>query len=157
MRSIRKKTVTIAAAALIVAVGTGTAYAFWTAGGTGTGAAPTGTSSPLTVNDTTTLTAMFPGDSAQTLTGDFDNTSSGPIHVASVTVSISGVTKAVGAVGACTAADYALTGTTMTVNANVPVGAGQGAWEGATIQFNNTSANQDGCQGATVNLAYTVA
>lgn len=157
MRSFRHKTLTIAAASLIVAVGTGTAYAYWSAGGAGVGAATTGTSTALTVNDTTSLTAMFPGDTAQTLSGDFDNTSSGPIHVATVTVSISGVTKAVGAQGVCTADDYTLAGATMTINADVPTGTGQGAWTGATIQFNNTTANQDGCQGATVDLAYTVA
>jgi hypothetical protein len=32
----------------------------------------------------------------------------------------------------------------------------QGTWTGATIVFNNKAAvNQNGCQGATVNLAYT--
>jgi len=29
-------------------------------------------------------------------------------------------------------------------------------WDGISISFNNTGANQDGCKGATVNLAYTL-
>ena len=46
---------------------------------------------------------------------------------------------------------------TMAVNAEVPAGTGQGQFTGATIQFNNKATNQDGCKGATVNLAYAIA
>lgn len=137
----------------LVLVGGGAAYAWWTTSGTGTGSAATGTSIPITVVQTSTLSAMYPGDSAQTLSGNFNNTNSGPVHVASVTVSISSVT---GGAGSCDATDYTLAGATMTVNADVPAGSGQGSWSGATIKFNNKASNQDGCKGATVNLAYTI-
>ena len=53
-------------------------------------------------------------------------------------------------------ADYTLTAAAMPVNAEIPVGAPVGTWTGATIAFNNTAANQDGCKGATVNLSYAV-
>ncbi len=75
-----------------------------------------------------------------------------------MTASIASVIKAVNApAGTCTAADYTLTGPTMAVGAQVAVGNPIGAWTGATIALSNTGANQDGCKGATVNLAYAVA
>ena len=142
--------------ALTVAAG---AVAYWSAGGSGTGSgSAAGAQSPLTANQTTTLTAMYPGDSAQTISGDFNNPNPGLIRVDTVTASISGVTKATGApAGACSAADFTLSNATMTVNAEVPSGNGKGSFTGATIQFNNTASNQDGCKGATVKLAYAIA
>lgn len=157
MRRFTKKAAAVTTGALIVLAGSGVAFAYWTGGGSGTGTAATGTSSTLTVNQTSTLTAMHPGDSPQTLSGNFDNASSGPVHVASVTVAISSVTVGGVAATGCSAADYTLTGATMAAVQDVPVGTGVGTWSGATIQFHNTTANQDACQGATVNLAYSVA
>jgi camelysin-like metallo-endopeptidase len=151
MRGIHKRTAVVAAAAVLI-VGGGVAYAFWTTGGAGAGTAATGTSVDLVVNQTTVLDPMFPGDTPQTLSGDFDNTSDGTMHVESVTVSIASVDLA-----GCSAADYTLTSATMAVPQEVVVGAAQGAWTGATIQFNNTTDNQDACKGATVTLAYAVA
>ena len=154
----KKRLIWLVTAVLVLAVG-GTAYAYWTASGSGTGTATTGTVSALTVVQTSTVTGMYPRDSPQTLSGNFDNPNAGPIHVNTVTVSIGSVTKAVGApAGTCDATDYTLANATMTVNADVPAGNGAGSWTGATIQFNNKPAtNQDACKGATVNLAYTVA
>jgi hypothetical protein len=136
----------------------GGAYAYWTAGGSGTGSgsAATGTT-PLTAVQNTVLTAMYPGDSAQTISGDFTNTNSGPIYVTSVTASISGVTKASGAVaGTCDSSDFTLSNPVMAVGASIPVGTAQGAWTGATIKFNNKATSQDQCKGATVSLAYAI-
>jgi hypothetical protein len=137
----------------------GAAIAYWTAGGSGTGSgSAAGAQTPLTANQTTALTAMFPGDSAQTISGNFDNTNSGPIYVGTVTASIASVTKAGGApAGTCDASDFTLAGAAMTVNAEVPVGSAKGAFTGATIKFNNKASNQDACKGATVNLAYAIA
>ena len=58
--------------------------------------------------------------------------------------------------GTCTAADYTLANAAMTVAAQVPSGTAQGAWTGATLVFNNTGANQNACQGATVTLSYAI-
>jgi len=137
----------------------GSAFAFWTAGGSGTGSAgvAAGTSA-LTANQTTVLTAMYPGDSAQTISGNFDNPNSGPIYVSTVTASISSVTKATGApAGTCDATDFTLASAAMTVNAEIAAGTAKGAFTGATIKFNNKASNQDACKGATVNLAYAIA
>jgi hypothetical protein len=148
----------IALAAVLVLALAGAAIAYWTAGGSGTGSAPAADAQKaLTANQTTTVQAMYPGDTAQTLSGNFDNPNSGPIRVGTVTASMASVTKASGVTGSCDASDFTLANATMTVNAEVPSGNSQGGWSGATIKFNNKTTNQDACKGATVNLSYTVA
>ena len=145
-----KRKSSVIAIFLVMAVA-GAAFAYWSAGGSGTGTAETGTTVPLTANQTGELTPMFPGDQPQTLSGTFTNLNEGPIYVTSVTAAITSVT---GGAGACSPADYVLTDATMLVGEEVITG---DAWGGATIQFNNTAANQDGCKNATVNLTYTIA
>lgn len=154
----KKRTLVLAAVAVLAL--TGGAIAYWTAGGAGTGSGSAASGQQgLVVNQTTTLSAMYPGDSAQTLSGNFDNPNPGPSRVGTVTVSIGSVTKATGAVaGTCDASDFTVANATMTVNAEVPSGNAQGAWTGATIKFNNKAgANQDQCKGATVSLSYSAA
>jgi hypothetical protein len=155
----KKKKAVVFVASAVALIGGGFAFAYWTTGGSGTGTAATDASvSDVTVNQTSTITGMHPGDSAQTLSGDFDNSNNGPVYVDTVTVSIDSVTKAVGApAGTCAADDYTLTGAAMSVGAEVASGTSVGSWTGATIQFNDKAAtNQDACKGATVNLVYTV-
>ena len=152
-----KRTLAIAAVTAVFLSSAGMAYAYWTTDGGGTSTATAGTSTPVTVNQVGTLTAMFPGDSPQTLSGDFDNTSDGLVHVVSVTVSIASVYQGAAVAVGCDADDYILTDEVMAAVQDVPAGNGVGAWTGATIQFHNTTANQDACQGATINLAYAVA
>jgi hypothetical protein len=144
-------------AVLAIAI-TGVVYAYWTAGGSGTGSATVGTSSDVTVTQSTVLTPMYPGDSAQTLSGTFDNPNSGPVFVTTVTVSIGSVTKAGGApAGTCDASDFTLANATATVNAEIAAGNGVGSWTGPTIRFNDKAGtNQDACQGATVALSYSI-
>jgi hypothetical protein len=141
-------------AAVVVA---GAAIAYWTAGGSGTGAASTASGAgSLTVNQTGPLTAMFPGDSPQNLSGDFTNPTGNLVQVHQVSVSVSSVTQAAGATGACGPSDYVITGSPMTLDTEVAAGLNKGSWSGATIQFNDDPLNnQDGCKGATVHLSYT--
>ena len=156
MRKPTKKTTAIMVAAVTVLAGGGAAFAYWTAGGSGTGTGATAASSSnVTVVQTSTVTAMQPGDSAQTLSGTFNNPNSGPAYVATVTASISSVTKAGSPVVGCDATDYTLAGATMVKNAEVPAD-DTGTWTGATVKFNNKASNQNQCKGATVNLAYAV-
>ncbi len=156
MATLNRKKISFLVAAFVLLMG-GAAFAYWTAGGAGTGTASTGSNSPITVVQTSTVAAMGPGDSAQTLSGNFTNTNSGPVYVGTVTASIASVDKATGApAGTCAAADYTLANAAMTVNAEVPAGSAKGAWTGATLKFNNRPVNQDACKGATVNLAYTI-
>ena len=149
---------TVGLGAVLALALAGAAFAYWTAGGSGSGSATAaGAQTPLTANQTTVLTAMYPGDSAQTISGNFNNPNSGPIQVTTVTASISGVTKAAGApAGTCDANDFTLANPAMSVGAEVPAGTAKGSFTGATIKFNNTASNQDACKGATVNLAYAI-
>ena len=152
----RKKKVTLVTAGLLV-IGAGAAIAYWTVGGSGTGTAATGTSEDIAVVQTTVVAPMYPGDTPQTLAGNFTNANEGPVYVGTVTAAIASVVDSDGTpVVGCDATDYTLAAPAMTVDAEVPVGTGTGAWSGATIQFNDKATNQDACKGATVNLAYTV-
>ena len=152
MSVIRSKSVVLVAAVALVLVTAVGAFAYWTSDGGGEGTAETGTSDDLVVVQTSTITDMGPGIAAQTLSGNFDNSSGGPSYVGSVTVVVDGTDQA-----GCTADDYTITGSPMTVGAEVPDGDGQGSWTGATIAFANDPArNQDACQGATVSLTYLI-
>jgi hypothetical protein len=159
-RKSKKRIAAIAILTVFLLGGGGAAtYAYWTAGGTGIGSATTGTSAGITANQTSTITGIAPGVAAQTLSGNFNNGNAGPSYVTSVTVSISSVVEAPGAVTGytCSSADYTLTGATMAVGANIPAGTAKGAWTGATIAFNNSTTQvQDACKNATVNFAYTI-
>lgn len=148
-----KKKIILAAAAVIV-IGAGSAFAFWstTGSGTGTGSTSAGASN-LTIAQTTVFTAFYPGDSAQTISGTVTNGAANSAYVNSVTASIASVTQAVGAVGDCDASDYTLADPVMSVATDVAA-AGTANFTGATLKFNNKATNQDGCKGATVNLAY---
>jgi hypothetical protein len=153
----RKRSVVGAiATVLVIAAG---AAAYWTAGGAGDGTATTGATEALVVNQVTVLEAMYPGDSPQTLSGTFDNGNDGLAYVTSVTASIASVMEADGTTVAtgCDSDDFTLTDAVMSVGTEVPVGAGEGTWTGADIQFNNTAANQDACKDVIVNLHYVVA
>ena len=151
VRMPRKRVVVVVATAMALALGGGVAYAYWTAGGSGTGTVTVGANDPITVNQTSVLDPMAPGVAAQTLSGNFDNANAGPVQVASVAVAVSGTSDP-----GCTAADFAIVGSPMTVGAEVPVGTGTGAWSGATIAFNdNPVVNQNLCKNVTVTLAYT--
>jgi hypothetical protein len=156
MRKFSKKTAAVAASAVILLSGAGAAYAFWSAGGFGSGAATTSTNVPITAVQTSVISGLQPGGTAQSLSGNFTNGNTSPVYVSSVTASISSVTiNSVVAVG-CDASDYTIANAVMTVGTEIPAGTAKGAWTGATISFNNKATNQDACKGATVNLSYTI-
>jgi hypothetical protein len=157
--SMKKKTAATLTAGAIVVGGAAGAYAYWTTSGSGTGSAATSAGvSNLAVTQTSTISNMFPGDSAQAISGTVKNNATQSAYVTAVTASITSVDKAAGAaLGTCDASDYVLANPVMTVGVDVAAGATQ-SFSGASIKFNNktgaTAANQDACKGATVNLAY---
>jgi hypothetical protein len=153
----RSKRALVLTVAFVVVMAGGIAVAYWTAGGSGTGSASTGSTTPVTVKQTSTVTNLRPGGAPQTLSGTFDNGNDGPVYVTRVTAAVSAVAKASGApAGECTVGDYTLADAEMPVNAQVPAGTSQGSWTGAKLSFNNkANANQDACKGATVSLTYT--
>ena len=150
---LNRKAVVTAGAVLLIAAGG--AYAYWTTTGSGTGSATNGTSVGITINQTSTITGLYPGGPAVALSGNFDNTNSGAVYVGTVTATLVDVTGGSGGTPACTTADYTLASPAATVNADIASGNGVGAWSGPTIQLKNLATNQDACKNATVNLAYT--
>jgi hypothetical protein len=157
MRKFSKKGKVYAAAATIalVAASGGAAYAYWTNTGSGSGSGATGTNTTITAVQTSVITGLEPGGTAQVLSGNFNNPNTSPVYVADVTATIASVTKAAGVVGTCDSSDYTLLGGVMTVGHEVASGTGVSSWGGATIAFNDKSGtNQDACKGATVNLSY---
>lgn len=134
----------------------GAAFAWWSAGGSGTGTATTATPSSLEIVQTSTVTGLAPGASAQTLSGTFNNTNQSSVYVTSVTAAIDHVsdTNDDPIVG-CDETDYTLSNAVMSVGAEIASGNAEGAWTGATLAFNNKPTNQDACKGAVVHLAYS--
>lgn len=145
----RKKIVAFGAACFLLAA-TG-AYAYWTQSGLGAGGAVTSTNEAITVNQTSTPTALYPGGPAQAISGNFDNPNAGKVRVAAVAVSIGSIE---GSPAGCTAADYQLNNATATVNAEIDPGDAVGSWSGPSVQMLNTGSNQDGCKNAIVNLSF---
>lgn len=157
MSNTKKRLSVLLALIGVIAVGS-VAYAYWTAGGTGTGTATTGTNAAITPVQTSTIANLYPGGPGQPITGNFTNNNDGPSYVSTVTAKIT-VAKATGApAGTCDATDYALTnGGVMTVNADIPKGTAQGAFNGSSVSMINKSANQDACKNATLTITYTIA
>lgn len=148
-----KKLVVATVAAATVGV---TAYAYWTNGGSGSGTASTGSTAAITVTQTTTPTGLYPGGSAASLAGKFNNTNDSAVYVNQISASIASVTGPnIDASNPCDANDYQLTGFPVTVQAEIPSGSAQGSWSGGGIRLLNRASNQNGCKGATVNLTYT--
>lgn len=152
----KKKTATILLAVVIAMSGAGLAFAYWTSGGSGSGTGATGTSQSVVIVQTTELNAMGPGVAAQSLSGTFNNPGPSAATISTVTATVGSVTGPNVGAGGCEADDYVIAGTIAVTGSPVAMGDGVGSWTGATIAFKNEAAeNQDGCQGATVHLAYS--
>ena len=155
MRTLSKKSRIALAGAVVVAVaGGGVAYGYWSTNGTGAGSASsTAGAASLTITQTTAPANLAPGLPAGVLSGTVENTAAHSAYVHHVTVSISSVTQAANATGDCTADDYTLSNTVMDVSTELASNA-TASFSGATLAFHDKDTDQDGCKGATVNLAY---
>jgi hypothetical protein len=144
---------------VVIVLGASTgAAAYWATSGSGSGDAAAGTSESVTITQTSTPSGLYPGGPAAALAGAFDNTNDGPVVVRSVSAAVSSITRTAVAIAAglpCTVGEYQLNGFPVTVGTAIPSGTGVGSWTGGSIQLLDSGANQDGCKGATVNLAYT--
>jgi hypothetical protein len=157
-----RKRIAVVAAGAAVLLGGVTAVAYWTSTGTGSGAASTtaGTNSFSFTQAPLALSAMYPGDSAQSFAVTVKNTSTTQseyvTHVAVyVTTSNAG----------CTGADFLLNGSPAPSSSGSAVdlawtgvdlahGASQATAGTDTLQFNDTGSIQDACKSATVTLNY---
>ena len=132
------------------------AYAFWTTDGKGTGSVNTGDIVGLVVNQTSTVTGLYPGGPVATLAGNFNNPNQAKAYISSVSATLVGVdmTNPNANKPACGTGDFDLAGSAP-VNQEIEPGDGKGAWSGLTIGLKNTGANQDNCKNAKLNIAYT--
>lgn len=139
---------------LVLALAAGAAFAYWTNSGSGSGSASTGTggTNQLTVTQTGSVTNLRPGGAAQAITGTISNASDADVHVGSVSVSLAGTTWQ----GTCSASDYTISGSPLTVNSNIAAGGSAALPAGLTIAFNTTGSNQDDCKGQALVLSFTV-
>ncbi len=158
MRALSKKQkATVAGITLLALTGTGgLAYAYWTQGGSGTGTAASDTTVDVVVNQTGVLTAMYPGQGTQPLSGTFTNPNPGPIFVSSVTAVVRPfISQTVIAKPACTEADYAITGTS-SIN-GIPAGdevVSGSTWSGLAVELVNRATNQDNCKNVVIDIDY---
>lgn len=142
----RRIALAVTALALVAAVG---AYAYWTQGGTGSGSATAGTTSNITVNQTSTVTGLYPDGPSAALSGDFDNPNASPVSLSSVTAVVSSVSP----VG-CATSNFSISGSTGAIS-GIPSGNGVGSWSGLSISLDETGVNQDVCKGAVATISYT--
>ncbi|HEY2812916.1 MAG TPA: hypothetical protein VGJ03_05595 [Acidimicrobiales bacterium] len=129
-----------------------TAAAYWTQGGGGAGSASTGTTTAVVVvQDTVPAGTLYPGMSAYTLTGTFNNSNPSAVKVGTVT----GALDTANLPSGCVAADFTVAGSAP-VDAQIAHGDGVGSWSGVTITMNNTAVNQDACKSQSIPITYTV-
>jgi hypothetical protein len=144
----KKKAAAVAGVVAMAMAGGGVAFAYWTSTGSGSGTAATGTTANVTVVQTSTSTGLYPGGSVP-LSGDFNNTNAGAMHVGTVTATVGTLPTG------CVAADFTISGTAP-VNAEIPTGSGVGSWSGITLTMNDTAVSQDACKTQTIPVVYSV-
>ena len=157
MRKSRKATIVIGSTVGALAIG-GVAFAYWTTSGSGTGTGSTETGNTAAMSITgNAAAAMYPGDSAQTVTAVVKNTDE---HQ---TLRVAGLTAYITTDAAdCDGTDYLIDGSTSSSDAPVAldwsaqqIAAGQTASTTYEVQFNNKPAdNQNACSGADVTVHY---
>jgi hypothetical protein len=147
----------VAAIAAMASVG---AYAYWTQSGSGTGSASTGTTTAISVVQDSAPSAMYPGSSAQALSGHFVNGNAGSVHITSVTAVVDPSWSAQADLGkpACDASDFTIAGS----SGPYDVAPGSAStWSGLTIAMNDDEPssvpanNQDNCKSVSVPILYT--
>jgi hypothetical protein len=154
MRLTMKSKKVLTGAVIVGLVSSGAAYAYWTNSGSGSGTATTGTNVAVTVNQTSSITGLYPGQSAQTLAGDFTNPNAGPTYVTAVTATGYTIDATHVTAGCLSGGGNYTLGGTATVGQDVAAGANKGSWTGLTIAMNNLGTNQDACKGATLTITY---
>jgi hypothetical protein len=157
-KSSKKKAAVFLTAGVLGLATAGGAYSYWTSLGDGTGTASTrdGSSSIFAVTGGA-ASAMYPGDTAQTVTATVKNNGSENYKIqtlkAYLTTDKSG----------CTGGDYLLNAAAAPVDAAsavslsiVPTDLAPVATKTVdfSLQFNNKATNQDACQGAAVTIHY---
>jgi hypothetical protein len=115
---------------------------------------------PFTISSGS-IGALAPGVS-RPINLTMTNSNNSPIAISNLSVTVQSVTKATGVTKSCATADYAVTQYSgpypLTVAKNgsaslASLGVAESQWP--QLRMLDTNANQDGCKGATLTLAYT--
>ena len=150
----KKRVVLAAIIAVALAIASGVAYAYFTATGAGTGSATVGSATTIQLTPTITGT-LYPGGTAASVSVVVKNNGGGAqyvntIHLASITPdaghSACVTTVGAGPANAFTMADVSVVTTLAPAGTTTKVG---------SLQMNDTTINQDACQGATLTLNLT--
>jgi hypothetical protein len=144
----KKKAAAVLGAGAMAIMAGGVAVAYWTSTGSGNGSAATGTVANVVVNQTSSAEGLYPGGSVS-LSGDFDNSNPGVVHVGTVTATLGTLPEG------CVSGDFTITGTGV-VNDEIASGNGVGSWSGITLAMNDTGVNQDACKTQNVPVTYSV-
>jgi hypothetical protein len=132
----------------------GTAIAYFTSSGSGTGSASVGSSSPVTLH-ASIGSNLYPGSSSA-VTFTVDNPSSGVERVGTVSLSSISVDAAHSSCSTTIGGgnpDFTMA--PVPVNQVFPPGSGESVSATGTLSMNETGADQDACQGATLTLHLT--
>jgi len=132
----------------------GIALGYFTSSGSGTGSAAVGSSSAVTLHASISST-LYPGSSSP-VTFTVDNPSSGVQRVGTVSlasISVDGAHSGCSTVIGGGNPDFTMA--PVPVNQVVAPGNGQSVSATGTLAMNETGANQDACQGATLTLHLT--
>lgn len=145
MARMTKKRYAVLGAVSVVALTGGIAFAYWTSTGSGTGTATTDTSTAWDVQvDEVDLDNLSPNGPTNTIPFSVQNDSSGVQNLQATVASVVNTSN-----GGCTAADFAVSATTITYG---DVASGATVNGTFTVQMINTALNQDACKSVTVNL-----
>ena len=145
--SMKKKTAATITAGFLVAGTAAGAYAYWTTSGSGTGTATNAAANGTVVLHAAFAAGLTPGGQT-TVTYTADNAGTSNLYVGTITPTISIDATHVSA--GCLVGDFSISPTVS--NVVVPAGTSAVAAGTGTLSFANTTANQDGCKGATVTL-----
>ncbi|GAA2484704.1 hypothetical protein [Terrabacter carboxydivorans] len=154
----KKKSAAFVAAGVIGLATAGGAYAYWTSlgGGAGTASTSAGASNVFAVTGNV-ANAMFPGDTAQTVTATVVNNGTENYKLQTVKAYVTTDKQN------CDSTNFKLNGVEAPANATSAVAVAVAPADLApsattsgtfTMQFNNKTTNQDACKGAAVTITY---
>lgn len=149
----KKRLAIIVVVAALVLGGGGAALAWWSATGSmTTSTAAAASSTPFLVESAgTDGTALSPGGAGETVMFTVTNPGTGTQKLSAVTVTVNVDGADVAGAPGCLAADYTVSTPTITTGAMV---AGAKVSGSVVITMENTSENQDACQGIQVPLTF---
>ena len=158
MARLTKKKYAIIGGVSVVALTGGIAFAYWTSTGSDTDTATTGNENSWTVLINTASISngtLTPGGATDNITFSVTNNDTGTKQIQGVVATVDSVVPG-NALSTCDASDFSITGATVPTGVDVAGGGGSVNGSFNVQMINKTSANQDGCKGATVTYKVAV-